>query len=294
MKTVRVGSRDSRLAVIQSRIVIDAIRAGNPDIEIELITMKTTGDMILDRSLDKIGGKGLFVKELDSALLDDRVDITVHSSKDMPMEIDDRLPIVAVSKREDPRDVLVLPEKVDNLRFDRPIGCSSARRTVQLKSIFSKAEVAPIRGNVETRLKKLDSGEYSALVLAAAGLRRLNLENRISRYFEIDEMLPPAGQGIIAVQARAGAHVSFLEKLHDAEAAICLKAERAFVRALGGGCSSPVAAHAVISGENLFLTGVDVTGKGEIIKRTISGAKDSAEILGRKLAEEIREAGYGR
>lgn len=290
MKTIRVGSRDSGLAVIQSRIVIDAIHAYDPDIDIELITMKTTGDKILERTLDKIGGKGLFVKELDAALMDGKVDITVHSSKDLPMDAHPQIPIVAISKREDPRDVLVLPEGMDNLQLDKPIGCSSARRTLQLKSIFPGAEVAPVRGNVHTRLKKLDNGEYSALILAAAGLRRLGLEERISRTFTADEMLPAAGQGIIAVQSRAGEDMSFLSGFHDMDAALCLKAERAFVRALGGGCSSPVAAHAVLDGESIYLTGMDVTSGGDAVKCTTSGKKDDAEALGRVLAEEIREA----
>lgn len=293
MKTIQVGSRDSALAVVQSRIVMDAIHAYDPAINIELITMKTTGDRILDRTLDKIGGKGLFVKELDAALTDGRVDITVHSSKDLPMDAHPKIPIVAISKREDPRDVLVLPEGFTDLRPNKPIGCSSARRALQLKSIFPEMEVAPVRGNVQTRLRKLDSGEYSALVLAAAGLRRLGLERRISRSFRADEMLPAAGQGIMAVQGRAGEDVSFLAKFHDADAALCLKAERAFVRALGGGCSSPVAAYAVLSGEDMFLTGMDVTSGGESLKRTISGKKDDAQALGRALAEEIRGSANG-
>lgn len=290
MKTIRVGSRDSGLAVIQSRIVIDAIYAYDPAINIELITMKTTGDKILDRTLDKIGGKGLFVKELDAALMYGRLDIAVHSSKDLPMDVHPQIPIVAISKREDPRDVMVLPEGFSYLQPDKPIGCSSARRILQLKSIFPEAEVVPVRGNVQTRLKKLDRGEYSALILAAAGLRRLGLEDRISQSFAADEMLPAAGQGIIAVQGRGGEDMSFLEGFHDVDAALCLKAERAFVRALGGGCSSPVAAYAVLDGESMRLTGMDVTSSGDAVKLTASGKKDNAEALGRALAEEIRGA----
>ncbi|RHT45864.1 hydroxymethylbilane synthase, partial [Butyricicoccus sp. AM29-23AC] len=192
---IKVGSRDSRLAVVQAEEVMR--RLG----ECELVTMKTTGDKILDRTLDKVGGKGLFVKELDRALAAGEVDLTVHSLKDVPMEQPDGLPLIAFPKRADARDALVLPEN-GNWDREKPIGCSSARRRVQLSRLFPGIEVKPVRGNVQTRLRRLDSGEYGALVLAAAGLHRLGLENRISRYFSPEEMLPAAGQGILAVQAR--------------------------------------------------------------------------------------------
>ena len=194
---IKVGSRDSRLAVVQAEEVMR--RLG----ECELVTMKTTGDKILDRTLDKVGGKGLFVKELDRALAAGEVDLTVHSLKDVPMEQPDGLPLIAFPKRADARDALVLPEDGSWDR-EKPIGCSSARRRVQLAQLFPGIEVKPVRGNVQTRLRRLDSGEYGALVLAAAGLHRLGLENRISRYFSPEEMLPAAGQGILAVQAREG------------------------------------------------------------------------------------------
>ena len=201
MNTIRIGSRESKLAVIQSELVMDAIRADHPGLRLELVTMKTTGDRILDRTLDQIGGKGLFVKELDAALLDGRVDFTVHSCKDLPMDIDERIPLAGFTRREDPRDVLVLPQGAAELDRSRPIGCASARRTVQLRELFPGMEIAPVRGNVLTRLRKLDEGQYSALVLAAAGLKRLGLEERIARYFTVEELLPAAGQGILAVQA---------------------------------------------------------------------------------------------
>ena len=163
MKTIRVGSRESRLAVVQSELVMDAIRAAHPEVGLELVTMKTTGDKILDRTLDKVGGKGLFVKELDAALLDGRVDLTVHSCKDLPMEEDPRIPLAGFSRREDPRDVLVLPQGAEELDPSRPIGCASARRAVQLRALFPGVAVAPVRGNVLTRLRKLDEGQFSAL-----------------------------------------------------------------------------------------------------------------------------------
>ncbi len=158
MKTIRVGSRESRLAVVQSELVMDAIRAAHPEVGLELVTMKTTGDKILDRTLDKVGGKGLFVKELDAALLDGRVDLTVHSCKDLPMEEDPRIPLAGFSRREDPRDVLVLPQGAEELDPSRPIGCASARRAVQLRALFPGVAVAPVRGNVLTRLRKTGRG----------------------------------------------------------------------------------------------------------------------------------------
>ncbi len=288
MKHIRIGSRESRLAVIQSEIVIAAINDCDPEMNTELITMKTTGDKILDRTLDKIGGKGLFVKELDAALLDGRVDITVHSSKDLPMEIDPRLPLVAFSKRADPRDVLVLPEGKDTIDFSKPIGCSSLRRQLQLKALFPNATVAPIRGNVLTRLKKLDSGEFSALVLAGAGLSRLGLEHRISRYFSVEEILPAAGQAILAVQAREGVDTDCLKTFADMDSRDCLLSERAFVRKLDGGCSSPVAAFATIDGDILTLKGMYVTAENALYFETISGPREQGEILGETLAEEMR------
>lgn len=287
-RKIRVGSRESRLAVIQSELVIAAIRAYDPAIEVELVTMKTTGDIILDRTLDKIGGKGLFVKELDAALLDGRVDITVHSSKDLPMDLNSQLPLVAISRREDARDVLVLPEGQSALRPGVPIGCSSARRTLQIKRLYPNVPVAPVRGNVQTRLRKLDSGEYAALVLAAAGLRRLGLEHRISKVFSVAEMLPAAGQGILAAQGRAGEDFSCLSGFHDRDAADCLSAERAFVRALNGGCSSPVAAYAAVSGDSIHLTGLNIDGKGRAFLDEITGPRTGAEALGKSLAERMR------
>ena len=176
-----VGSRESRLAVIQSRIVMEYIQRNNPGMQVDLLTMKTTGDKILDRTLDQVGGKGLFVKELDKALLEGRSDLSVHSLKDMPMELPQELPILAFSKREDPRDVLVLPEGREKMDESLPIGCSSRRRVLQLQELFPDRRFEPVRGNLQTRLRKLEEGKYGALILAAAGLKRLGLEQRIHR-----------------------------------------------------------------------------------------------------------------
>ena len=287
---LRIGSRESRLAVIQSRMVMEAIAKAEPAAELELVTMKTTGDKILDKTLDKIGGKGLFVRELDQALREGKVDFTVHSLKDMPMEVPEDLPLAAFSSREDPRDVLVLPEGVTELDPSKPIGCSSRRRQLQLKKLFPEMRIEPVRGNVQTRLAKLDAGQFSALVLAAAGLKRLGLTNRISRYFEPKEILPAAGQGILVVQTRKGMNTDCLRLVHDEKTACCAKAERAFVRELNGGCSSPVAAHATVDGETLILTGFYVS-PDETIQRkgSIRGGVPDAETLGRTLARLLKE-----
>ena len=287
---IRIGSRESALAVIQSQMVMDAIARTVPDAELELVTMKTTGDRILDKTLDQIGGKGLFVKELDQALRDGRADFTVHSLKDMPMDVPEDLPLAAFSKREDPRDVLVLPEGVTELDPAKPIGCSSRRRQLQLKELFPDMDIRPVRGNVQTRLKKLQDGEFSALVLAAAGLKRLGLEDRISRYFSPEEMLPAAGQGILAVQTRQGVDTACLTAVHDPDAACCALAERAFVRALDGGCSSPVAAYAVVEGETLTLTGLYVSPDETVVRKgSLSGPRTAAETLGETLADKLKK-----
>ena len=289
---IRIGSRDSALAVIQSRMVMRAIAEAEPRAELELVTMKTTGDRILDRTLDQVGGKGLFVKELDQALRDGRADFTVHSLKDMPMELPEDLPLAALSERADARDVLVLPLGADRLDETKPIGCSSARRRLQLQRLYPNMQVAPVRGNVQTRLAKLDAGEFSALVLAAAGLKRLGLENRISRYFTTDEMLPAAGQGILAVQTRRGMDADCLRTFHNADAACCALAERAFVRALGGGCSSPVAAYAEVVNDTLTLTGLYVSEDESVVRKgACSGRKTDAEALGCALAAQLGKGG---
>ena len=280
MRQVVIGSRESKLAVTQSEMVKAYIVEHVRDIQVDILTMKTTGDRILDKTLDKIGGKGLFVKELDRALLDKKSDISVHSLKDMPMEVP-----------EEPRDVLVLPQGKTELDPTKPIGCSSQRRILQLKELYPDAVCKSVRGNVQTRLAKLDSGEYSALILAAAGLKRLGLEERISRYFEPEEMIPAAGQGILAVQGRAGEDVSYLDGFQDEKAYYAAVGERAFVRYLDGGCSSPIAAHGIVEDEEMTLMGLYYEeDTGNYKKGSIKGAKQEAENLGIALAKQLREA----
>lgn len=284
---LRIGSRESRLAIIQSELVMAALRTACPDMELELITMKTTGDRILDRTLDRVGGKGLFVKELDAALRSGRIDLAVHSCKDLPMDLPEDLPIAAFLPREDPRDALVLPQGADAPDPDKPIGSASPRRRVQLRQLFPDLAVKPVRGNVLTRLQKLDSGEYGALVLAAAGLKRLGLAGRISRTFSPEELLPAAGQGILAVQCRSGMDTAFLDCLRDREAEACALAERAFVGALNGGCSAPVAAYAAADGEQITITGMYADEKERIHKASISGPLSDGTALAAELAAHL-------
>lgn len=288
MKIVRVGSRESALAIRQSEMVIEAIKSFDPSIQVELVTIKTTGDRILDRPLAEIGGKGLFTQELDSSLRDGRIDIAVHSAKDLPAELPEGLPIAAFSRREDPRDALILPEGSDKLS-DAPIGSSSQRRCLQLAMLYPGRSVSSVRGNVHTRLKKLDHGEYSALVLAAAGLLRLGLAGRISRRFEPEEMLPSACQGIIAVQAREGEDTSYLSVFDNNSSRLCALAERAFVAKLGGGCTSPIAAHAVMEGNNIRIRGLYVSDDGRMARGETEGKAENGRELAAELAGKLME-----
>lgn len=312
MREMIIGSRDSQLAVVQSMTVVNYINQSGSDTQARLLTMKTTGDRILDRTLDQVGGKGLFVKELDLALKEKRSDLSVHSLKDVPMELDPELPLVAFSSREDPRDVLVLPAEIaernireaeklnseeertaflQSVQPDRnlPIGSSSLRRVLQLSRLFPDHRIEPVRGNLQTRLRKLDEGQYGALVLAAAGLKRLGLENRISRYFTVEEVIPAAGQGIIAVQGRIGEDYSCLRGYADAETEAAALCERAYVRELNGGCTSPVCAHAQLRDGRIFLRALYYEeAQGRYCTGTLEGEMKDAEQLGIRLAKELR------
>lgn len=286
--TIVVGSRESKLAVVQANYVIDQIKAYSPDLDVRLITMKTTGDKILNQTLDKIGGKGLFVKELDAALLNGQIDIAVHSLKDMPAELDEQLPIFAYSTREQPTDALVLPNGIDKLDLKKPIGSSSARRKMQLQALYPHATIEPVRGNILTRLQKLDDGQFGALVLASAGLIRLGLQHRISKAFTTDEMIPSAGQGILAIQGRKGENYSFIEQINNPLSQYAATAERAFTSALGCGCTAPVAVYAQISKEQIKVKALyldEATGKK--VSGEISGPIHEAERLGYALAQRL-------
>lgn len=284
-KKLIVGSRESKLAVIQSEIIIAEIKKHYPEMAVELVTMKTTGDIILDRTLDKIGGKGLFVKELEQALYDGKIDIIVNSMKDMPAQINDELPIIAIPEREDPRDVLVLPQGVTELDFTKPVGCAGLRRKLQFQDLFGDIKVEPVRGNVLTRLRKLDDGLYSALGLAYAGLKRLELEHRVSRIFNTEEIIPSAGQGTLAVQGRKDEDWEFIKAINDADAIDASLAEREFIKVVDGGCSSPIAAFAELNGTEIKLSAlyVDIE-TGNKAKGILTGDRINAQKIGHDLA----------
>jgi len=287
-RTIRVGSRGSELAAIQARIVTGAVKKTNPGLDFEIVTIKTTGDRILDKSLDAAGGKGLFIKEIEQALADGRIDMAVHSYKDMPLEETGGLPVVALSKREAPFDVLVLPRGTNTLDRSKPAGTSSLRRAVQFAKLYGGVQIKPARGNIPTRLSKLDSGEYSALILAQAGLNRLSLQGRISRVFTVGEMIPSASQGILAVQGREGEDYSYLSGFHDRESEAVSKAERQFLKTLGGGCSAPVAVYGQILGGELLLTGMHVDADGNIKTGGARGDAGKPERLGDMLAARLK------
>lgn len=287
-RLLRVGSRESKLAVIQAHLVVDIIKQYHPELEFEFVTMKTTGDVILDRSLDEVGGKGLFVKELDIGLRNGQIDFAVHSLKDMPMLTPEDLPIISYTKRENPFDALVMPAGTQDIAPEKPFGCSSARRKLQLEKLYPGVTARGIRGNVLLRLQKVDSGDYAATVLACAGLSRLGLQHRITKIFNADEMIPAAGQGILAVQARAGEDHTYLRCVDDTAARIASQAENAFIRRLDGGCSSPIAAYAQITGNNVLLYGLHYDNDSG---RHLTGimempTKDAGE-LGLALAEQL-------
>ena len=287
-RCIRVGSRESKLAVTQTGLVIEAIRRHHPELEFELVTMKTSGDLILDRNLDQVGGKGLFVKELDLGLRSGQIDIAVHSLKDMPIVTPEDLPIISFTPRENPFDALVMPQGAADVDLSKPFGCSSPRRKLQLARLYPGVHFQGIRGNVLLRLEKVDSGDYGATVLACAGLNRMGLEGRVSKVFTEDEMIPAAGQGVLAVQGRAGEDCAFLSCVDDPQSRLTSLAERAFVRALDGGCSSPIAAYAKIVGQNIRLVGLHYDGARD---RHLTGMMempiDRAEELGLTLAEEL-------
>ncbi|MDR2957291.1 MAG: hydroxymethylbilane synthase [Coriobacteriales bacterium] len=288
-RIIRIGSRESALAVRQAEIVMQAVLESDPDIEFELVTIRTMGDKILDQSLDAIGGKGLFIKELEQALLDNVIDIAVHSYKDLPYAEHPDLPIVALSSREAPFDVLVLPDGSSELDNSIPIGSSSQRRSIQLKRLFQDIEIQPVRGNVNTRLAKLDLGIYSALVLAQAGLQRLGLRQRITRVFTAEEMIPAGSQGILAVQSRKGENCAFLAEFHNWQSEVASLAERQFLRTLASDCTAPVAVFAELNGNHLLVRGMTVDTAGQAVFGHLVGDAARAQSLGEQLAMQMIE-----
>ena len=290
---IKIGSRESRLAVKQAEIIRDQIIGCDPDISVEIITMKTTGDKILDKSLEKIGGKGLFVKELDRALMDGRIDIAVHSLKDMPMEENPELPILAYGKREDPRDAILYRSGLEALPEQAVIGTSSRRRMLQMERLYPGCTFRGIRGNVQTRMRKLETEGYDGTLLAAAGLKRLGMEQVIGRYLSVDEMIPAAGQGILAVQGRKGDVHRWIDSIDVRESRAAALAERQFIRVTGGDCTSPCAAHAQVSGNELKLTGLYYNEDAEeysvdVIVADLSKARQAGEVLAERMIRQSR------
>jgi hydroxymethylbilane synthase len=301
MKTsLTIGSRGSKLALWQAEWVKARLGELHPQLAVSIEIIKTSGDVLKHAPLSLIGGRGVFTKELEEALLDERIDLAVHSLKDLPTVLPARLSIAAITLREDARDALVLHESLKraqpsimNLPEGTVVGTSSPRRLSQLKNLRSDLLIKELRGNVDTRLRKLDEGEYGAIVLASAGLRRLGLTNRISAAIEIEEMLPAVGQGALALETRDDEELTgLLAPLEDKETRAACMAERALLRALGGGCQLPIAAHAVVSNENLRLYGLvaEVSG-ATIIRASVEGAVADAENLGGELAVRLLESG---
>jgi hydroxymethylbilane synthase len=293
-----IGSRGSRLALWQAEQTKNQLLRLNSGFQVDIEIIKTTGD-VKPEPLSVIGGKGVFTKELEDALLDKRIDIAVHSLKDLPTILPERLAISAICEREDPRDALVMREgqRVSSLRelaVGAVVGTSSQRRLAQLKALRDDLVVKDLRGNVDTRVRKLDEGQYDALILASAGLIRLGLENRISAPIATVEVLPAVGQGAIAIETRADDDVAVTatSKLNHRETELACRAERAFLRGLGGGCQFPIAGHAVVAGELLKLEGLVAHPSGsEILRDRLSGALDEAEGIGAALAARLIEKG---
>lgn len=287
--TIRVGTRESALAMAQSRLIVNLLESRFSGLKFELVGMKTRGDVLLDTRLDLIGGKGLFVNEIENALIEDKIDMAVHSMKDMPAVMPGQLTIAAVSEREDPRDVLVTTngQSLKELRTGAVVGTSSIRREVQLLALRPDLNVRQLRGNVLTRLDKLGAGEYDAIVLAAAGLKRLGLHEKCGCCFPVEEMIPAIGQGILGVQVRKGGKMQeFVNSINSPDTWLALEAERSFMIRLNGGCSTPVAAHAVISGNEMKITGMLAVNDGKtVLRAAVEGDKRQAPTLGERLAD---------
>ena len=295
-----IGSRGSKLALWQAEQARARLETLNPQLDVHIEIIKTTGDVKND-PLSVIGGKGVFTKELEDALLDGRIDLAVHSLKDLPTILPDGLSISAICEREDPRDALVLRSGSENgsllhLPEGAVVGTSSQRRLAQLKALRSDVVVRDLRGNVDTRIRQLDEGQYDAVILASAGLVRLGLQERISARIEINEMLPAVGQGAIAIETNSDNEfaVQITSRLDHLETRLACLAERAFLRGLGGGCQFPIAAHAILDGDLLKLDGLVAKPDGsEILRGSLSGTPEAPETLGSTLAGQLMAEGAG-
>jgi hydroxymethylbilane synthase len=295
-RRVRIGTRGSQLALRQAEEIASGLRRAWPRLEVELVAIRTSGDRLATAHLAEVGGKGLFVAEIDEALREGRVDLAVHSLKDLPGERPKDLTLAAFPRREDPRDVLVatIPTTIGALPRGARVGTSSLRRTVQLLARRPDVIATPIRGNVDTRLRKLQQGEYDALVLAAAGLRRLGLLDATATLLDPDEMLPAVGQGTLGVEARAddAEILELAEPLTDGETRTATLAERAFLKAVGGTCTTPLAAYARRAGPGLRLDAFVATPDGARVIRDRGDRRPGGpEALGRRLASRLLAAG---
>ncbi len=301
MDTLRIASRGSELALWQSRTVQAALTAADPALQVEIDVIKTTGDNIQDVPLAKIGDKGLFTKELDAALLSGAADLAVHSLKDVPTRLPDGLTLAAVTSREDPRDVVILPPGgrggLYYLKSGAKVGTSSLRRRAQLQALRPDLDITDLRGNLNTRLAKLDAGAYDAIILAAAGVLRLGWAERIGQYLDAPAWLPAVGQGALAVVARADRPdvIDRLHPLHDPHAAACTVAERALLRALEGGCQVPIGALATVDADGVIaLHGLVAALDGRRILRVQEvGSMHEAEDVGRRAADALMARGAG-
>ena len=294
-----IATRASRLALWQAEFVQEALQTQYPGLKVELLKMTTKGDQIIDRSLSKIGGKGLFVKELETALLDGRADLAVHSLKDVPMELYEEFSLSTILKRADPRDAFVSEkyETLDELPEGAVVGTSSLRRESQIRARYPHLVVQPLRGNLDTRLGKLDAGDYDAIILAASGLERLGLGARIRSRLSLEQSLPAAGQGALGIEILASRDdlkelLSFLE---CKESTATATAERAISQALGGSCQVPIAAHAIIEDNQLYLRAMVALPDGtETLLTEIRGELADAQALGNQAADDLLAQGGQR
>lgn len=294
--TLVIATRASRLALWQAEHVRDRLQVLYPQCQVSLLTLTTRGDQILDRTLSKIGGKGLFVKELETALLDGRADLAVHSLKDVPVDMQSPFALPVILERDDPRDAFVSNDydSLDALPPGAIVGTSSLRRESQIRQRYPQLKVQALRGNLDTRLGKLDRGDYAAIILAAAGLRRLGLESRIRSHLSIEQSLPAAGQGALGIEIleqRIDMH-AWLAPLADADTTACTLAERAVSRVLGGSCQVPLAAFAQLESGMLHVDALVAEPDGShIIRSRVSGPISSAVQLGEQAAHELLEQG---
>ncbi len=295
-QTIRIATRKSPLAMWQAEHVTAELKKAHPGLKFEILGMSTQGDKILDTPLAKIGGKGLFVKELEVAMLDGRADIAVHSMKDVPVELPDGLHLSTILEREDPRDAFVSNtyKTFDELPKGARVGTSSLRRQCQLVQSRPDLQILPLRGNVNTRLRKLDEGEYDAIILAAAGLKRLGFHDRITAEISAEISLPAIGQGAVGIECRIDdTRINeLLTPLHHIETAYCVRAERAMNNRLEGGCQVPIAGFAMLENNELWLRGlVGKVDGSEIIRGESKGTADEAERMGYGLADLLLEQG---